>query len=78
MYKNSALLDDYYLQILPDDVAIPSIVKTSNKVGGGAYGEVYKSVLGGSEVAVKLRKSKSDDVKQAKLDFENEIKVLRY
>ena len=69
--------DNYKLQILADDVNLPKIRKEDNKIGGGAYGEVYKSTLGGSEVAVKLNKSEMDDKIKARQEFEKEIKILR-
>ena len=45
-------------------------------MGHGAYGNVYKTTLGGSQVAVKLRKKEGDA--KAKEEFEKEIKVMRY
>jgi len=70
--------DDYNLQILPDDVNIPQILNFEDcNVRGGAFGKVYPSTLGGSEVAVKMIKTQAKDPTKAKQDFDNEIKILR-
>ena len=67
--------DTYNLQLLPHDVNIPYILNhASCRIGGGAFGDVYESVLNGSKVAVKVSK---DGLNEAKRDFANEIKILR-
>ena len=58
--------------LLPEDINLQQIEKDSSfKIGGGSFGDVYKSKLLGTPVAVKVSK---DD---ANLDFSSEIRILR-
>jgi hypothetical protein len=50
--------------------------ESSDKIGEGSYGEVYRGYLYGQEVAVKKLKF-SEGLEDGLKDFKTEVKILR-